>query len=95
MPSWLAPYQSGLIFVAVAVAFVALLLSDLSSTNQAECSVCVDFNGRTECATGQGVDQTDARQSAQTVACSRLTNGVSDAFRCSAAAPAQLTCKDI
>jgi hypothetical protein len=95
MPSWLAPYKSGLIFVAVASAFIALLLSDLSSTDKAECSVCVEFNGRTNCATGRGVDQNDARQSAQTVACTKLTNGVSDAFRCSASPPSQISCSDL
>jgi hypothetical protein len=88
----LAPYQSGLIFLLVAGGFVALLISDPSAKAQVQCSLCIDFEGHHQCASGQGVDRTSALQSAQTVACAPLTAGPNQSFRCSAVAPSQVTC---
>lgn len=95
MAKKLAGYQSGLIFIVVAAGFVALLFQDLGATKQVECSLCVEFNGRRECTTGQGVDQDAARESAQTVACAALGTGVNEAFRCSASPPQQLSCREL
>jgi len=91
----LAPYQSGLIFLLVAGGFVALLLADLGSANQVRCSLCVQFDGRRECASGQGVDRQDALQSAQGVACAPMTSGPNDAFRCTTTPPSQVSCTDV
>jgi hypothetical protein len=90
----LAPYQSGIIFLLVAAGFVALLLRDMGSGSQVQCSLCVEFEGRTQCATGQGVDQASALQSAQTVACAPLAGGPNQAFRCSAEPPRQVSCAE-
>jgi hypothetical protein len=95
MPKKLAGYQSGLVFLVVAAGFIALLFRDLGSTNRVECSLCVEFNGRVECTTGQGADQDAARESAQTVACAALGSGVNEAFRCSATPPQQLSCREL
>jgi hypothetical protein len=89
----LAPYQSGLVFVVIAGGFIALLLHDLGSTNQVECSLCIEFEGRRQCTTGQGVDQETAMESAKTVACSPLTSGPNEAFRCSFTPPTQVECR--
>jgi len=91
----LKPYQSGLIFLLVAGGFVALLLADLGATNEVRCSLCVEFGGRRECATGQGVNRRDALQSAQGVACAPMTSGPNDAFRCTATPPSQVSCTDL
>jgi hypothetical protein len=91
----LAPYQSGLIFLLVAGGFIALLLSDLGGSSQWQCSLCIEFEGRTQCASGQGVDQRDALQSAQTVACAPLAGGPNQAFRCSAEPPRQVSCSEL
>ena len=91
----LGPYQGGIAFVLIAGVFVAILLRDLGSTNQVECSLCIEFKGTTECATGQGVDQETALQSARSVACSPLTSGPNDAFLCSAVPPVQVSCREL
>jgi hypothetical protein len=90
----LGPYRGGIVFVLIAGAFVWMLLRDLRSTNQFECSLCIEFGGRTECATGQGADRDSALQSARSVACAPLTSGPSDAFRCTAVPPVQVSCRE-
>jgi hypothetical protein len=91
----LGRYQSGLVFLAVAGGFIAILLADLRSTNKVECSLCIEFEGRTQCASGQGADPAAAQQSAHTVACAPLASGPNQAFRCSSAPPQQLACRNI
>ena len=91
----LGPYGSGVIFVAVAGVFAALLIGDLERAGQMECSVCIEFDGRESCDAGQGPTRRDALLSAKTVACAPLTSGMGDAFRCRARPPKNVSCSEL
>jgi len=72
--------------------FLGFIIWDLQSHDLVECSVCIEFKGRTECATGSAPTRAEALRSAQTPACQLLISGVTDAFACSATPPISATC---
>jgi len=72
--------------------FLGFILWDLQSQGTIECDVCVEFKGRTRCATGSASTRQEALRSAQTPACQLLINGVTDAFACSATQPVTARC---
>lgn len=77
---------------AVGGGFLGLMLWDLNSRGQVECSVCVEFGGRTECADGRGPTRDDAIEAGHTPACALLAQGVTEAFQCSATPPLSVRC---
>jgi len=91
----LGPYGSGLIFVVVAGLFAALLVADLETASQVQCSACIEFDGRENCDSGQGANRRDALLSAKTVACAALTSGMGDAFRCRARPAQNVSCSEL
>ena len=83
---------AGIIFFAV---MMALIFYQTMHLEQTECEVCVNFEGREKCLTVQGEDETQAIQTAKDNACSFVTNGRAEAFRCSGQPPARVTCKPL
>lgn len=79
----------GLVIVAV---FVAALVRGSVDAVQAECSLCVTFNGQRQCRTGAGADQTGARVAAQRAACAVMAAGMSEVIKCQDAVPEELRC---
>ena len=77
----------------IVLGLVALLVYQLIGEGEAECSVCVVFNDRRQCATAVGPTQALATEEAHRSACSRLANGVTEAFACPNVAPDAVTCK--
>jgi hypothetical protein len=85
---------------AIAAIFFALLLFGLivyqtMSLGQTECDVCMVFEGREKCLTVKGENEQQAVQTATDNACSFITNGRAEAFRCSATPPARVQCKPL
>jgi hypothetical protein len=82
-----------MITLAAIVLFGALLLFNTLSAQKVECSVCVEFNGRRNCATASHANESDARQSAQTTACGTLASGMNESIACGRITPVSATCK--
>jgi hypothetical protein len=80
-----------LIFTLVVV---ALIIWSMMGVKQVTCEVCITFNNRTECRTGQGRTREDAIQTAQTAACAVLTSGMDEVVRCGQVQPASVSCDD-
>ena len=53
----------------------------------------MEFEGRTKCLTVRGQDETQATQTAKDNACSYVTVGRAEAFRCAATSPATTRCR--
>ena len=60
---------------------------------QVECEVCMEFNGRRNCATAAAATKAEAVRSGRSTACGLLASGVRDGFACDAAEPASTTCR--
>lgn len=86
--------SSGKIVTIIAiVAFVALLLWSTLSAQRAECEVCVEFQGRRNCATASAASEDEAARSAQTTACGTLAGGMAETVLCGNTAPSSRRCE--
>ncbi len=82
-----------IITLAAIVLFGALLLFNTLSAQKVECSVCVEFNGRRNCASASHENEKEARQSAQTTACGTIASGMNESIACGRVVPASAQCK--
>lgn len=82
-----------LITIVVVVAFGALLLFNTLSAQKVECNVCVEFNGRQNCATASHETEEEARRSAQTTACGTLASGMNESIACDRTIPRASQCR--
>jgi hypothetical protein len=78
--------------LALAAAFIAFLLWSTLSSQTARCEVCVEFNGRRNCAVATAASADEAARSAQATACGILTKGMDESIACSRRPPDSQQC---
>ena len=83
---------AGIVFAAVVL---AAILYQTFNLKQYECEVCMEFEGRKKCLTVQGESEEQAMQTAKENACSFITAGRAEGFRCSQTPPATTQCKHL
>jgi hypothetical protein len=81
-------------FVVGLVALVAVLIYGSLGTVQAECELCVQYNGRTECRRGSGADEEEAKQAAQKAACALMAVGMAESINCQNVPPTGVQCEN-
>jgi hypothetical protein len=81
--------------VAVVLAFVAFLLWTTLSSQRAECSVTVEYQGRSETGRASGASEADALREAQTAACGPITGSMNDRIACSNTPPVTRHCRTL
>jgi hypothetical protein len=86
------PRSKYLLWIIVA-GFVVLLMWSTLASQQVECEVCVEFNGRRNCATASAANETQAAQSAQSTACGTVSSGMAESVLCGDAAPVSRRCQ--
>lgn len=79
------------LLVALAVFAIYIVYGSLSSV-QAECELCVTYRGRTECRTGSGVNDEDARKAAVKAACAVMASGMTESIACGNTPPTNVSC---
>lgn len=82
-----------LIGLALTTGFAGLLLYSTLSAQQAECSACVTFNGKTNCATASAQTPEEATRQAVTTACGTISAGMDESIRCAGTPPTRPLCK--
>jgi hypothetical protein len=86
--------KRGTIITLVAIVlFAALLLFNTLSAQKVECNVCVEFNGKRNCATASHENQEQARTAAQSTACGPITSGMDQTIACGRIQPASVRCR--
>lgn len=81
-----------LLTIAVVLLFAAFLAYTTLSAQKVTCNVCVEFNGRSNCASASHESEIEAERSAQSTACGPVTSGMNDAIACGNRAPVSKTC---
>ncbi len=84
--------KSTLIITLLALGFGALLLYSTLSAQQVECTACVTFEGRSNCATASGVDEAEALRTAVNTACGTIAQGMDQTIRCAGMPPERPRC---
>jgi hypothetical protein len=81
--------------ILVALGFVAFLLWSTLSSQRAECSVAVEYQGRQGTATASGGSEEDAMREALTAACGPLAGSMNDRIACSRIPPVSRHCRTL
>jgi hypothetical protein len=87
--------RSTLLTLLAVVAFAAFLLFSTLNSQRAECSVTVEFQGRTNQATASGATPKEAEQQARTTACGPIANGMDESIACANRPPARRECRTL
>jgi len=85
--------RSTLYVAAALLAVVALFFVLTMARATVRCRVCVEFRGRTKCATAVGPTEPAARQGAQTTACGPIASGMDEQISCGRTAPVLVQCQ--
>jgi len=79
------------LIVALVVFGVVIVMGSLR-TVQTECYLCVTYRGVTNCRTGSGADEQEARRAAQRAACAVMSSGMNESIACGNAIPTNVQC---
>lgn len=71
-----------IIVISIVVVLGAFLTYQMLSLASHQCSLCIDFNGRTECPTALGPTEKEALEEAHRNACAVLSSGVTQVLAC-------------
>lgn len=85
--------RSTLYTIAIVMAVIALFFVMTTARAKVECNVCVEFQGRTNCATARGPTEQAARDGAQTTACGPIASGMDQQIGCSRVQPTRVECR--
>ena len=85
--------RSTLYTIAVVAGIAALFFIMTAGTAKEECRVCMDYEGRSNCATAAGPTRDAAIETARTTACGPITAGMNDVVACGNRAPASVQCR--
>jgi hypothetical protein len=90
------PLSKGtIVAILFGIFLLAVIIYQTLGLGQYECEVCMEFEGRTKCLTVKGESEQQAVQTAKDNACSFITNGRAEVFRCSQTPPASVSCKHL
>lgn len=81
--------------VVAVLALAALLLYSTLASQTHECTVTVEFRGRTNTATASADSEKDATMQAQTTACGTIAQGMDESIACSNTPPVKKDCRSL
>ena len=79
--------------VALVLLFVGIVIYSSMGLGQFRCEVCMEFQGRSACATASGTSQEEARRTATETACAKISSGMSESIACSQTPPKSIQFK--
>jgi len=85
--------RSTLYGLAAVLAVAALFFVMTTARAKVQCRVCVEFRGRTNCATAAGATERAAREGAQTTACGPVASGMDEQIGCGRTVPVSAQCQ--
>src|SRR5687767_1789316 len=81
--------------VSLALGLIGWLLYSTFGAQKFECEVCVEFKGKTNCASASAVSEAAAAKSAQATACGTLAKGRIESTACRNSRPLSRSCSRI
>jgi hypothetical protein len=85
--------RSTLYTLGVLIAIAALFFFMTTARAKVQCRVCIDFHGRSNCATALGANEQGAREGAQTTACGPVASGMDQQIECGRIPPTVVECR--
>lgn len=84
------PVWAACLFVAIVL--IAVIYFSLG-LRQFTCEVCMEFQGRINCATASGTTREEAVRTATDTACATISGGMTESIQCSRTTPASIEWK--
>jgi hypothetical protein len=81
--------------LVVVLGFVAFLLWSTLASQQVECTVAVEFRGRSGSATASAASEQSATREAQTAACGPITGSMDETIACGNTPPVSRSCRPL
>ena len=85
--------RSTLVTLAVIAVIIALFFYMSTARASEECRVCVEFQGRSNCATAAGRTVKEATETAHNTACGPVASGMNETIACGNREPVSVQCK--
>jgi len=85
--------RSRWITIAVVAAVIALFFYMTTAHANQECAVCVEFQGRSNCATAAAATAAEATETAHSTACGPVARGMNETIACGNRAPVSVKCR--
>jgi len=85
--------RSTLITLAIVALVIALFFYMSTASANEECRVCMEFQGRTNCATAAGTTAAEATETAHRTACGPIVSGMNETIACDNRAPVSVQCR--
>ena len=85
--------RSRLITFAVVAAVIALFFYMTTARATEECNVCMEFQGRSNCAAAAGRTAAEATETAHSTACGPLASGMDQTIACQNRTPVSVQCR--
>jgi hypothetical protein len=82
-----------MITLAVLALIVALFFYMSTASANEECTVCVEFQGRSNCATAAGSTSAEATETAHRTACGPIVSGMNETIACDNREPVSVQCR--
>jgi hypothetical protein len=79
--------------IAVVIAIMALFFYMSTARATQECNVCVEFNGRSNCASAAGRTAAEATETAHRTACGPVVSGMNETIACDNRVPVSVQCR--
>jgi hypothetical protein len=81
------------IIVALVLFFVGIVIYSSMGLGQFRCEVCMEFQGRSACATASGTSREEAQRTATETACAKISSGMTESIGCTQTTPKSLQFK--
>jgi hypothetical protein len=85
--------RSTLLSIAAVIAVALLFFYMTTAHANEECNVCVEFQGRSNCAAAVGGTVSEATETAHRTACGPIAQGMNESIACANRAPVSVQCK--
>ena len=85
--------RSTLLSIAAVLAVALLFFYMTTAHANQECNVCVEFQGRSNCAAALGSTVSEATETAHRTACGPIARGMNETIACENRAPVSVQCK--
>lgn len=85
--------RSTVITLAIVALVIALFFYMSTASANQECTVCMEFQGRSNCATAAGSTAAEATQTAHSTACGPITSGMNETIACDNRPPLSVQCR--
>jgi hypothetical protein len=87
--------RTRIVTIAVVLGFVLFLAWSTLSSQKAECTVTMEFEGRQATATASAASQPEALNQARSTACGPISSGMDDRIACDNRPPVTQRCRNL